>query len=232
MPLARSPLTLLLAALLLALLPVLPAGAAREGAASAGPSHRAGLVVRHGDGAMTYAVVAFPEESISGIDLLDRSGIAYLSVPFGGLGEGVCEIEREGCEVSMCRRTVCQTTRSSPFWQYLDQGADESWQVAPLGASSSRVDDGDVLAWAWAAELPALPTLDLGGVARAAGVDPDALDTLGVGDEPVAVVRSGVRLADDGVDVRALVGGGGALALVVLTGIGLLLVRRRRMAAT
>ena len=232
MPLARSPLTLLLAALLLALLPVLPAGAAREGAASAGPPHRAGLVVRHGDGTMTYAVVAFPEESISGIDLLDRSGIVYLSVPFGGLGEGVCQIEREGCEVSMCRRTVCQTTRSSPFWQYLDQAAGESWRAAPLGASSSRVDDGDVLAWAWAAGLPALPTLDLGGVARAAGVDPDALDTLGVGDEPVAVVRSGVRLADDGVDVRALVGGGGALALVALTGVGLLLVRRRRMAAT
>lgn len=232
MPLARPPLTLLLAMLLIALLAVLPAGAAQEDAASAGPLHRAGLVVRHGDGAMTYAVVAFAEDSISGIDLLDRSGIAYLSVPFGGLGEGVCQIEREGCEVSECRRTVCQATRSSPYWQYLDQGADESWRAAPLGASGSRVEDGDVLAWTWSPELPALPPLDLAGVAAAAGIDAVALDTLGLGDTPVAVMRSGVGIPDDAADVRALVGGGGALVLVVVTGVGLLLVRRRRMVAT
>ncbi len=232
MSLARSQLTLLLATLLIALLPVLPAGAAQGDVASAVPMHRAGLVVRHGDGAMTYAVVAFPEESISGIDLLDRSGIAYLSVPFGGLGEGVCQIEREGCEVSECRRTVCQATRTSPFWLYLDQGADESWQAAPLGASGSRVEDGDVLAWAWAAGQPALPALDLSGVAAAAGLDPVALRELGQGDAPVAGMRSGITKTEDGASVLALACGGGALVLLLLMGGGTLLVRRRQMVAT
>src|SRR5438105_3624236 len=42
-----------------------------------GPN-RAGLVILHGDGRMTTACVRFQEQSISGLDLLDRSGIGYI----------------------------------------------------------------------------------------------------------------------------------------------------------
>ena len=226
---ARSQLTWLLAALMIALVPTMTAGAAQPAEGTAAPIHRAGLVVQHGDGAMTWAVVAFPEESISGLDLLQRSGIDFLSVPFGGLGEGVCQIEREGCEVSSCRRTVCQATRSSPYWQYLDQAPDRAWRAAPLGASGSRVDDGDVLAWAWSAGSPVLPALDLNSVAAAAGLDQNQLASIGQPDGSVAVVRSGVVDGNDPASTPALIGGVGALIVLAGAGGGLLLVRRRRL---
>ncbi|MGI8485889.1 MAG: hypothetical protein ACR2OU_16720, partial [Thermomicrobiales bacterium] len=56
------------------------------------PANVAGLVVYYGDGAMTYAWVPFTENEISGIDLLERSGLPILTVGFGGLGDGVCKI--------------------------------------------------------------------------------------------------------------------------------------------
>jgi len=228
---ARSQLAAFLAVLLIALLPAVTSGTQPSTGGTAAPPHRAGLVVQHGDGTMTYAVVAFPEDSISGIDLLRRSGIAFLSVPFGGLGEGVCQIEREGCEVSECRRTVCQATRSSPYWQYLDQTPDQAWRPAPLGASGSRVENGAVLAWAWSADTPQLPSLDLSAVAASAGLDSTELEGLGRADQPIAALHSGVIDADDAVDTSALIGGGTALIVIAGAGGGLLFARRRRLVA-
>ena len=229
MPFVRSQLIVVLVAVLVALLPALPVGAAGTVGDGLSPVHRAGLVIQHGDGALTYAVVAFAEPTISGIDLLRRSGIAYLSVPFGGLGEGVCQIEREGCEVSDCRRTLCQATRSSPYWQFFEQGPDHSWRPAPLGASGSKVADGEVLAWSWAAGTPALPSLDLAGLADAAGFNPVRIADPGQNGGAVAVVRSGVSEVGGAVDVMALAGGVAAIVVVAGAGSGLLLVRRRRI---
>lgn len=189
----------------------------------------AGLVVVHGDGSMTWAVVAFDGAEISGTDLLARSGIDYLSVPFGALGEGVCQIEREGCEVTECRRTVCQTGRTAPYWQYLEQSVAGVWRPAPLGASGSRVADGEVLAWAWAAEPPELPAVDVADVAARAGLDPAGLATLGLAGHPASALRSGfaapVARPSDG--LRSLLWGGLALAALVVVGAGLLVSRRR-----
>ncbi len=82
-------------------------------------THHAGLIVRHGDGRLTYAYIAFPEETISGLELLKRSGIPMVTVSFGGLGEGVCSLESEGCPASDCRQRVCQGPGDeSPYWRY------------------------------------------------------------------------------------------------------------------
>ena len=214
-------------AILIGLLLVTPVPASAADGAT--PVNRAGLVVQHGDGSLTYAVVAFSEPSISGMDLLGRSGLDYLSVPFGGLGEGVCQIEREGCDVATCRRTVCQTTRSLPYWQYLQQGS-SGWHAAALGASGSKVTDGAVLAWAWAAGSPSLPALDLAGVASRAGIDPDALTVLGQPGQDVALVRTGYGGPEPARDTTSLLGGLAATLGVAVAAVGLLLVRRRRVA--
>lgn len=232
MPRSRPQLNsiLILIALVLVVSPVRPASASTASGDGVVPLHRAGLIVQHGNGTMTYAVVAFPEETISGIELLQRSGIEYLSVPFGGLGEGVCQIEREGCEATECRRTVCQATRSSPYWQYLDQTADRSWRAAPLGASGSKVSDGDVLAWSWSAGPPSLPGLDLPALGTRAGLDPVQLASLGQQGHLPAVVRSGVMDVGDALYPMTLLGG--VLAVTVVAGVGCgLLVRRRRQIA-
>src|SRR5918996_2251438 len=133
--------------------------------------HHAGLVVRDAEGRMTYAWVPFSEEAIDGIDLLRRSGIPVVTVGFGALGDGVCSIGGQGCGVAECRRTVCQgSTADAPYWQYFEQDPIDPavWTWQPLGASSSRVEDGDVFGWSWTAGDPTLPASPAAEIARRA----------------------------------------------------------------
>src|SRR5215207_6023946 len=77
----------LLIVLLIFLVSLVPAAAERP--------NGAGLVVRHGDGTLLYVYVQFEEETISGIELLYRSGLELTVAPFGGLGEAVCRLNGE-----------------------------------------------------------------------------------------------------------------------------------------
>ncbi len=139
--------------------------------------HRAGLVVRHGDGRLTYAYVAFPEEEISGIELLRRSGLPLVTVGFGGLGEAVCALEGEGCSAGECRRNLCQGAPEEPFWQPCYQTTPGTWQVWRLGASSAKIHDGDVYGWSWGGCEAGLPATTIADVARlVAAPDPPVTD--------------------------------------------------------
>ena len=71
----------------------------------------AGIVIRPGDGTVTYAYVPL-DEPVSGIELLRRSGVSLVTVGFGGLGEGVCQIEETGCDVGPCRTRLLPDRRS------------------------------------------------------------------------------------------------------------------------
>ena len=134
-----------------------------------GVDNHAGLVVRHGDGRVTYAYVAFEDDELDGIELLRRTGIEAVTIPFGGLGEGVCSLEGEGCGVSECRR-LCQTGGSdSPYWRYFGLDAGEGWSPFELGASSATVRDGDVQLWSWSPDEPLIEPVALTDVARFAG---------------------------------------------------------------
>jgi hypothetical protein len=118
-------------------------------AAAQGPAHRAGLVVQYGDGSVQTACVAFAEDEISGIDLLDRSGIPAVTQS-SGIGAAVCKIGGEGCDYP-AEGCFCQ--RDGPraiYWAYqVRDGA--GWRYATLGAANVRVRDGDVHGWAWGA---------------------------------------------------------------------------------
>jgi hypothetical protein len=130
------------------------------------------LVVRDAEGRMTYAWVPFAEEEIVGIDLLHRSGIPVVTVGFGALGDGVCSIAGQGCGVAECRRNVCQgSAAAAPYWQYFKQDPVDPavWLWQPLGASSSRVEDGDIFGWSWTGGDPALPALPSREIASLAG---------------------------------------------------------------
>jgi hypothetical protein len=106
-------------------------------------------VVQYGDGSVQTACVAFAEDEISGIDLLDRSGIPAITQS-SGIGAAVCKIGREGCdypaEGCFCKRAGDRAV----YWAYqvLKGGA---WSYASLGAANVRVRDGDVHGWAWGA---------------------------------------------------------------------------------
>ena len=192
--------------------------------ASGAEISRAGLVVAHDDGRTAYVIVSFDEPTISAAELLDRSGLEVTEVSFGGLGFAVCAIDATGCDVSECRKRVCQgPQRDDAYWQYFLGKPDGSWQVAVLGISADTVADGDVRAFVWSAEPPAFP---------APSIDELALNAGRLNDDGVALTR---YRADGSVDVATGDGPGRDLAVegvavvgvAVLAGGAVLAMRRR-----
>ena len=148
----------------------------------------AGLVVDYGDGRVSYAVVPFGEQEISGLELLRRSGLDLVTVGFGGMGDAVCQIEDTGCPLDECRRRLCQTSDpESPFWRYSRQTAPGEWEFLALGASGSRVGDGDIDGWSWTGTGSPLPRLTMDEIAERAGAEASLLTTA---DVPSAVLRT------------------------------------------
>lgn len=191
----------------------------------------AGLVVRHGDGRLIYAYVAFSEESISGVELLRRSGISLVTIGFGGLGEGVCTIDGEGCPAGDCRTRVCQGSGpDAPYWQYFRQRSPGDWQALILGASSTKVRDGDIDGWSWTGRDANIPSLTMEDVAQQAGVVTANGD---VDDVPTPAVKTvfplgyvGTSDSDDDQNVATYLAGVGAV--LVVGGVAVVAMRRRR----
>jgi hypothetical protein len=140
------------------------------GTAGAAGSSRAGLIVAHGDGRVAYALVTFDGDSISGADLVERSGLSVTEVNFGGLGVAVCSIDATGCDIGECRKRLCQgPKRDDPYWQYFIKSGSGSWQVAALGISGDSVPDGGVRALIWSAGTPQFPAPSIDDLAAKSG---------------------------------------------------------------
>jgi hypothetical protein len=175
----------------------------------------AGLVVDYGDGRMSYAWVPFAEEEISGMELLQRSGLDIVTVGFGGLGEGVCQIEKTGCPVPACRQRMCQTSDpKSPFWQYVKQTEPGVWTPYALGVSGSKVRDGDIEGWSWSGVRPEMPALTMADIAEHAGGDPASLANADAA-VPAALQTEGDQKEHKGVS-PAVAGGSVAVGVVAL----------------
>jgi hypothetical protein len=185
--------------------------------------HHAAVVVRHGNGGLTYALVAFPEESIDGAELLKRANLGAVTVEFGGLGEGICIIEKEGCPPSVCQKKVCQTGASdSPFWHFYQLDATGAWQFTALGASSVKVHDGDVTGWSWTGKDANLPATSFVALEQAAPQQAN-------GSEAV-VWRSGPAQPGDAGQSTATYLGAAAALILALAAAGFVVARRRRPA--
>ena len=137
----------ILALVVLCLAPVsVNADAARSAASQ--PERRAGLVVQFGDGRYIVHCISFHEESISGLDLLTRSGLDVAT--WGG---AVCRIEREGCDYPtapcfcQCQGSPCR------YWSYWHWREDQ-WVYSQVGAADHRVYDGDTEGWIWGEGKP------------------------------------------------------------------------------
>jgi hypothetical protein len=111
--------------------------------------NRAGLVVQYADGEVETVCVNFGEAEISGLDLLERSGIPVV-VQGASLGAAVCKIGPDGCdypgESCFCERDGARST----YWAfYMLQ--DGTWAYATMGVANTTVRDGSVHGWAWGA---------------------------------------------------------------------------------
>jgi hypothetical protein len=216
--------------------------AALAGVAQAQPAaHRAGLVVQYGDGSVETACVRFAEDEISGLDLLDRSGIAYVAQQ-SSIGAAVCKIGGQGCDYPS---EGCFCQRDGPrslYWAY-QIGAPGGWRYSNLGAANVRVHDGDVNGWAWGAgdsdAGAAPPPIDLAAICGPAAM-PTARATASVAAAampsaaappapPASPVASPLSAADTTGQPAAWAGylGFAAIAATLLAGIGLAARRRR-----
>jgi hypothetical protein len=129
--------------------------------------HRAGLVIRYGDGSVQTQCVSFSESSITGEELLQRSGLAVTLDYNAGLGGAICSINNQGCAYPIkdcfckCTGVLCE------YWAYYHRTA-SGWDYASTGASGYTVTDGALEGWSWGAgnfssgvEPPALTLADV-----------------------------------------------------------------------
>lgn len=202
--------------LLVVLVSCMVQGASAQTPAIDGGFNVAGLVIDYGDDRMSYAVVPFTEESISGIELLRRSGLTLVTIPFGGLGEGVCSIESTGCDVGDCRTRMCQSAdRESPFWQYVRQGDGGSWAPAAVGATRARVEDGDIDAWVWTGATPELPQISIASLRERLEVPSTWSTTAAELPESIVLTEGNAPVEDDTTTWREVIPG-----LAVIAGVG------------
>jgi len=167
--------------LFLALMLALPASVAAQGS-----QHRAGLVIRFGDGSLITRCVSFNERIISGAELLARAGLSIWVDTNSSIGAGVCRIEKQGCEQG--KSCFCQCEGSTcAYWQYfhLQNGA---WKYSNLGASLYQISDGAVEGWAWGNNV-APPVMSLDQVCAAGQASAAPAYTRAPGNTPTATVK-------------------------------------------
>jgi hypothetical protein len=108
---------------------------------------RAALVVQNGDASLLTACVAFTEESLSGFELLNRSGLEVASVTDPSLGTAICGIGAGGCPSTNC---FCGMP---DYWSYWQPGEGD-WAYAVIGSEQFLVKDGSIEAWSWGEGTP------------------------------------------------------------------------------
>jgi hypothetical protein len=118
--------------------------------AAASEVHHAAVVIDTGDGVVRKMCLAFPEEEIEGIEALRRVDTRpYRFEQFGTNGAAVCMLCGVGCPGGDC---FCDPGR---YWAYHRAGpGGERYVASRVGASSTRVRDGDVEGWRWGTGAP------------------------------------------------------------------------------
>ncbi len=120
---------------------------------------RAGLVVVYAPDDVRTSCVTFDAAEVTGLELLQRSGLAIIQAGTTGVGDTVCKIDAVGCDFPgehcfcQCLSTPC-TFWSYWYWQ------DGEWTFSQRGAALRRVSDGAVDAWVWGDGQTPPPAID------------------------------------------------------------------------
>lgn len=130
-------------------------GAAASCAAASGD--RVAVVVQHGNGTTLSRCVSFSGDSISGEQALARSGIQAGTLPSGGFGVAVCQLDGEPSSYP----PSCWTG-TSPFWALFVARASGSWQYSSVGISSIVLHDGDALGFRYQSQSSHAPPTTAG----------------------------------------------------------------------
>ena len=115
------------------------------GSARADTMHRAAVIVE-GDGQVRRIVVEFPEDSITGIELLRRAGADPVVYAYSGIGGAVCRLFGVGRDAGP--DCLGGTNGDARYWAYFRASAGSStFRYAAVGGGSTSVRDGDVEGW-------------------------------------------------------------------------------------
>ncbi|MFN2614700.1 MAG: prenyltransferase/squalene oxidase repeat-containing protein [Actinomycetota bacterium] len=123
-------------------------------APSAGPcdgrgGNRANLVIVFGDGSLTARCVRFAEKTITGIELLERSGVGVVVKEFGGGNVFVCSIAGRGRDYPRESCTPpCPDPDACVYWGYYQRVAGV-WRFSNVGPSARVIRDGETDGWRW-----------------------------------------------------------------------------------
>ena len=109
-------------------------------------TNKAALVIRLSETSVATECVEFPEDEITGLELLQRSGLDF-GVDVQGLGAIVCRIDQTGCSSEDCW-CQCKGGGDCIYWSYWHQ-IDNDWQYSQAGAAVYAVRDGAVDGWSW-----------------------------------------------------------------------------------
>lgn len=143
------------------------------------PETRVALVVDFGNGEVVNQCLNFTEPSVTGLDVLNASGLEAVTDLQAG-GAAVCGIAGVGCPATDCF-CECRGGADCTYWSYWRLG-DNSWEYSSAGANRAAVTDGMVEGWVWgmgtvvqAQQPPVLAFADIcGGEVRPAAVAADA----------------------------------------------------------
>lgn len=114
--------------------------------ATGAPLHHAGLVVTFGDRHSQMFCIEFAEDTISGLQLLQRSGLSLVTSN-GGQGAAVCAIDGQGNSDPTNCFASC-TGGTCAYWAYY-QLVNNAWKFSQTGSGQRAVHDGDIDGWAW-----------------------------------------------------------------------------------
>jgi hypothetical protein len=107
-------------------------------------SHKAGLAVFYGDGSVFTNCVNFSENSLTGMQLLQRSELVIETATNPNQGTAVCKIGDVGNPAGDCFGSM------PDYWSFWQLG-ENAWSYSVVGADQSQVEEGDVNAWSWGA---------------------------------------------------------------------------------
>lgn len=110
-------------------------------------TNRVALVIKFDDATVFTRCISFTETSISGYEVLLRSGLEITARTNGG-NAAICAIEGIGCPASDC---FCQSPPD--YWSYW-QRQETGWAFSGEGAGSHAVIQGDMEGWSWGPGLP------------------------------------------------------------------------------
>ncbi len=110
-------------------------------------THRAGLAVFSGDNSLFTDCISYTSPSLTGLQLLQHSGLAVETATNPTQGTAVCKIGAVGDTSNNCFGSMPN------YWAYWVLG-NKGWEYSAVGADQSQVEDGGVYAWSWGTGNP------------------------------------------------------------------------------